>query len=700
MTSVWTIGINIVSRSNAGMVFGQVGAQARAAEQKIGNLQSAIGKGIPQAAKMANLALNGFAIVAAASFAVGIKGAADLQLELAKLSITLGKTPEAMDKKFMPVAVKYGTKYGTSLSETVKEERVLDTIFKTKKQQDTARPAAFMFANIMKIKDGTSLEKSIENLGKVAHMMGAYDAKSFNAITETLAKKGFASSGKIEEMIIQLGYYAETYSRAGVSPEHIMQSAIYGNLTLPGKYGAAYDQLLKNLVHPTETMAAAQVSMGIRSAGKMVQDTVVETHRVDKHGNLQTGYKVKHGKTHAGELIPGIFDAKGHFDPMMFNVLTEKHTRNKTIPQRLEEFYSAFNVRSNRAALMGANPKAIAYNSALGKAIGNEPGLVEQNRRLMNTLNVQTERLAKNFESMSTLLSKPFIVKFTSGMMKLADMLGDFTNHLQTHPNQAKVGSGVLALGTGIFFFKLASKVRLFIHGFTHAFGVSMKVGSHEFEKDVKEFEKSLSKALWNSISSVGKKIVEALSGKWVLPILEQVNKFGPIGSKIASFALGISGSMTAVGSALSGLVGILGKLAGAPLSALFMVLNPSSIKDEHSADGSLGETQKMLEHTRASDAQGRAARMHRQASVPPPAPTRQGHGGRVAVVNHYHTYNIAAAMPNDAKANLHAIVTGREVAKAVAAVISSGGRTGTRAAGNTPQSAKQSAYETMSAYA
>ena len=153
---------------------------------------------------------------------------------------------------------------------------------------------------------------------------------------------------------------------------------------------------------------------------------------------------------------------------------------------------------------------------------------------------------------------------------------------------------------------------------------------------------------------------------------------------------------MGTLGGFLGTLGSILGKLAGAPLTALMMVLNPGTISDQHSKDGGIGETPADLARVRGIDAQRRASylRLHSPtASAPRHQP---GHGQQAMIINHHFH---AGAGTSDATNRLHAIAQGREVAKQVAAVMSQYGRTATRAAGQTIASARMSSFETTSSY-
>ena len=707
MISAWTIGINIIARSNAGGVFSKMGGQANAANAKVDKLKGGI-KGIPAAVNMTKIALDGLAITLAATFAVGIKGAADLQDQLNRLSITLGQTPDAVDKKFMPIAVKYGTTYGTNLVETTKEEIALSKIFKTQKQINAVRPTAYKFANVMATGSDMDREEAMKTFGQVSHMLGAYDAKSSAAIGESLSKKVFASPDKLQEMVKQLAYFGEMWSRAGVKPEKILQATIFGALTLPGKYGPAYDQLYKNILVPTAPMAAGQVALGIRAPGTSSTgpDVVKDYMRNGRHYHRTTHGKTK---THAGKLVDGIFDKEGHFDPMEFFTILEKKSRGMTPEQSNALFYSAFNVRAVRSAITGANPKALAYNIALGKAISHEPGLDEQNRRLMVSLNKQTERLKNNFESMATLLAKPFLKDFTSAMTKLADVLGSITRSLQAHPEQAKAAGGAMIAGGAWGLWRIAAFARIAVHAFTKGMGVSLFTAGH---KEMEHFEKSMTKALGNAIAGIGKNIATVFSSKFILPLLTQVNKLGPIGSNIVGWVLKIGTSIGTLGGFLGTLGSILGKLAGAPLTALMMVLNPNTISDKHSKDGGIGETDADLTRVRGIDAKRRASylRLHQptasapnpqlkhrqQAMVAVPRP-QNGHGQQASIVINHNFH--AGKGTSDATNRLQAIAQGREVAKQVAAVMSQYGRTATRAAGQTIASARMSSFETTSSY-
>jgi len=463
MFSAWTVGIRMIATSNFGLVAAGIARSAAGAEGSVGGLKRQInGIGVGGTFKaaagidavavaagraeartaalnrtmgLANRGIQAFGVASAITLAVGIKGASDLQQKVNQLSISLGQSPEYIDKKYTPKAMQYTAKYGSSVSESMDQIRGLSTIFKTESQMNAVMPTAMAFANAMhRGPDKMDRVDAIKSFGKVSHMMGAYDAESSSRIAESLAKKGYASAGSMHQMINQLGYFSEMWSRAGVKPEKILQAAIFGDLTLPNKYGAAYDQLYKNIIEPTKPMMKAQIQMGIR----------------DKHGSLQDG----------------IFDQKGHFDPMAFFASGEKHTHGLTPQQISETFYKAFNVRSVRAAIQGANPKALAYNTALGKAIAKEPGLAAMNKQLMHDLFVETDRLAKAFASFATMLSRPWMETFISAVSRAADALSGLAKYMHDHPTVAKATGGVLMAGVAAFGVSLALAGANFVHFF------------------------------------------------------------------------------------------------------------------------------------------------------------------------------------------------------------------------------------------
>jgi hypothetical protein len=259
------------------------------------------------------------------------------------------------------------------------------------------------------------------------------------------------------------------------------------------------------------------------------------------------------------------------------------------------------------------------------------------------------------------------------------------------HPIQAEaIGAGLAAWGARAAW-SFLSGTRLAFHAFTKNLGISVL-------KESEQFEKSMSKALINGISTIGVKVTGEIFSKFLLPVMAQVNKLGPLGTRFVSTTLGIVTALEGLGGSLNVFFGALGKLAG-PLGILLGVLTPGYLKDDRGGDGGLGgEGDPLYKKRMAADALRRAhfARLHHHPThrvvSAPPAPQKTSSTG--TVINMAFNYQ-AAAGDDDATARRRALNASRDVASQVSGVLGTAARTLSRAAGSGASSATMSAYET-----
>ena len=675
MLSAWTIGINLIARSNAGRVFGMMGAEAQAANKQVHVLQKGINSTtngiskIPGAAKAARYALDGLAIGAAVTMAIGIKGAANLQDAYAQTGVAMGRTSEWVKENFQDTAMAMSQSTAQSVTQSMSLLRVMATsgINDPAQMKALAMPIA-QFADTQYLgKNHVAFDESAALAVKIAHQFGARTAKELKPILNSLFKISQDMPDSLKTAGTQLKYYAAKYTERGVSAnEVLMLQATLDRLGYGGgKSGTGMYQIYRNLLSPNKKQSIAQDQLKL--SGK--------------------------------DIISG--DGTFHVENLL-NKLNAQYeaARISRDPNAVKSYDQKLNLAftSNAALIAGvlASHTGRAQYKNVGQTMNRVEDLQKAQVQLMGTLNNKTKLLATNFQSLATMLGQPFIVSLTGLVSKTANLIGDLASYFNQHPRQAQVaGGGALALGAyGLW--RIAALARLALHTFSHHLGVSVMEGGHEFQKDAQKFEASMIKALRNGIVNIGQNASTTLWSKFVLPVLTQVNKLGPIGSTITSWVLRIGSSMGTLGGFLGTLGSILGKLAGAPLTALMMVLNPGTISDQHSKDGGIGETPADLARVRGIDAQRRASYL-RQHSPTASAPRHQpGHGQQAMIINHHFH---AGAGTSDATNRLHAIAQGREVAKQVAAVMSQYGRTATRAAGQTIASARMSSFETTSSY-
>ena len=390
MLSAWTIGINIIARSNAGRVFGKMGGEARAASRDVQGLSRSVN--LSQAGiKAVGMALNVAGLAGAATMAIGIKGAANLQDAYAQTGVAMGRTSEWVKENFQSTAMAMSQATAQSVTDSMGLLRVMATsgINDPGQMKALAMPIA-QFADTQYLgKNHTSFDDSTKLAVKIAHQFGARTASELKPILNALFKISQDMPDSLKSAGTQLKYYAAKYTERGVTAnEVLMLQATLDRMSYgEGKSGTGMYQIYRNLLSPNKKQAIGQHQLGID------------------------------GK----DIIGG--DGTFHVEALL-NKLSSNYesARRSSDPNAVKKYDQELNraFTSNAALIAGvlASHAGREQYKNVGQTMNRVHSLQEAQVQLMATLNSQTKVLATNFQSLATMLAQPLIPALITPLTK------------------------------------------------------------------------------------------------------------------------------------------------------------------------------------------------------------------------------------------------------------------------------------------
>ncbi len=394
----------------------------------------------------------GAGIAAAATMGIGLYQAAALQDAQAQVAIATGQSRDAVARQFTPLALQMSNATGIlSLSDAMGVVQTLSTFIKNNR---ALSDPAFLnevarYVDIEALgKHPVAPSESAAEAGRVAHMLGAYTAPEIKPVLDRMYRVGYSTPDKMAKIVTQMAYFAEGYRRAGVSRNEIMNMAILGGVSLGhGKWGNAYDTLLKNLTRPTKTQAGVQEQLGVRDA--------------------------------SGHLTRAVLDASGNIAPVRFFEQVNRATSSMGGTAAMSVLGGAFNQSAKRIVELGSSDKNLKFYHSVVASQGRMESLQAAQADLLFTLNHETTRLVTNFKSLANILAGPLVKPLTSFMEKAGTAVGNTASWFYKHPAATAATSAALT-SFGAWGGYQALKYGLGIgHLFAHAGKISLGL-SHE----------------------------------------------------------------------------------------------------------------------------------------------------------------------------------------------------------------------------
>jgi hypothetical protein len=409
-----------------------------------------------KAGDVAHKALIGIGVTSAIVFAVGIKGASDLQNATLQSAIALGRMGGSLDQTmtkmndFTQVAFNMSKITGQSLSDSMGVVSTMATSGLNASQIKSAATPIAQFGDLLKYgKDKMSYEQSATIGAGLVHDLrlglsgnNARDAADMSYGLARIAQLSFMSPHGEAAVTTQIRRFAPTFE--GILPGNDRQKADtiaktaawvdrMGNLPFAG---SALSQLLTQMVMPrSERVGQSMVDLGVFQPGHMKGRTFVPGKNNfwdDKTGTFDfMGALKEMGKRIADAHKQGL--KTGHVGPAVMAVFGNT--------QNAQRILSALTSKEAQQAWKNVN----AQMSGFGK----DPvaWMAQAQTQVMATLSGQVGILVSNLQTMATLLTAQLIPALTKFTNFLQLKVGKFDQALIDHPDMAKLGGEALLAG-------------------------------------------------------------------------------------------------------------------------------------------------------------------------------------------------------------------------------------------------------------
>lgn len=471
MQSAWTVAIRLISSSNFGLTSANIARQAAGAEKSVKGLNKELA-GVSTAGKIAEKALFGFGIAAAATFALGVKGASDLQNATLQSAIAMGRLGSNLDdtmskmRDFRSIALSMSQMTGQSISDSMTVVARMASAGLSTTQLKTDYRSIAQFTDIMHFgKDKMSYEDAATLGAGLTHDMRLFKSED--------SKYGLGR-------IAQLGYLSPHGTNALTTQIRRMASPLEN--VLPGTVQQRADQITL-LAAWSDRMGTLPFSGSAIS--QMVTQMIAPRSARVKDGLKDLGVYDQHGKNRFWDSKTQTFDLMGALQQTQRSVAAGRLSGND------EAMKALFSGTQNMQRIMQAltSKESLGAYTALKAqmgAMGADPAKWMDNvqTQLMSTLSGQTGLLTSNFRTLATLLAEQLIPHITDVLTIINNFLGGnpknkgdrgALGYLADHPGIAKgAGIGVAAMGA----YGLA-RVAMMGGNFIHAFATMGKHGPH-----------------------------------------------------------------------------------------------------------------------------------------------------------------------------------------------------------------------------
>ncbi|MDB5095361.1 MAG: hypothetical protein JWO85_3462 [Candidatus Eremiobacteraeota bacterium] len=410
----------------------------------------------PKAASVANKALIGIGVTSAIVFAVGIKGASDLQNATLQSGIALGRMGGSLDQTmtkmndFTQVAFNMSKITGQSLSDSMGVVMSGATSGLNAAQIKSASTPVAQFGDLLKYgKDKMGYEQSAAlGFGLVHDMrlgLSGNDKKNADDTAYGLARiaqLSFMSPHGEAAVTTQIRRFAPVFE--GILPgtekqkaDTIVKTAAWVDRlgTLPFA-GSALSQLLTQMVDPrSDRVRKSMTDLGVFAPGHM------------------NGKKFVLGKNNFWDDRTGTFDYMGALQGMGKKV-ADAHAQGLKTGHVGDAVMAVFGNTQNAQRMISSLTSKEAQQAwknvnAQMSGFGADPvaWMAQAQTQVMDTLSGQVGILISNLTTMSTLLTNKLVPPLTTIANYLQSTVGRFDQALIDHPHMAQMGGIALLVG-------------------------------------------------------------------------------------------------------------------------------------------------------------------------------------------------------------------------------------------------------------
>lgn len=447
MMSAWTVGINLVSRSNFGMVAAGIGRQAQTAEGHVSRLGTTMNRSL----SVARVGFNVLGVSAAAAMYAGIRGAANLQMSLIGIKNATGANAKQMDM-LREKAFQISNVTAQSVSNSADIMRVMARasagVFTPEQLAQVALPAA-KFADVQFLSRGVSFETGATWAIQLAHLFRQYDPKGVDSLFDKMTRLSEMMPHDLGTALRQMTYYMPAFKALHVSDDSSIASmALLDRFGFGrGKGGTNIADLVLQALGPLQMTKHMQVAK---------KDLLVQMGVVDASGKSKFFNK----KSDSFDLIGFLRQLSIYGNDK--NPHTGAPTRSAA--ELVKEFVSVFGKQGSRVGLMAADPKFLTQLTNITHFLGRKDlGLNQQQANYMNTLNGQFQRARTNLQSLLTDTMWGSLVPLTHDFRALADSLSSMQGWVHAHRDETgRIIKGMVAIALAAFVSLGVSAFRMF----------------------------------------------------------------------------------------------------------------------------------------------------------------------------------------------------------------------------------------------
>lgn len=432
MIAAWTVAINLITRSNFGLVASRIGTDASLLNSRLNAVNQSLVK-TGTLAKAGVVAFQGLGVAAAAATAIGFKGAIDMQNAMNGIKVATGASADEMDR-LSKISMKMSRVTGqswagatTSLASLIQggipyKQILADPSF-------AVESAKFM--DVMKYRSVEPVDyaESAKMITKIAHQLNTYSSTAIAPVLTALAASSFQQADSIVNAATQLKYYAPIGTGVRVpDSEMLVMAALLGRFGLnTGRGGSGVRAFIDRQFNPRSKPAhAAMEDLGLYGPNGPTM--------LGANGQFQ------------------LLGAMSHLQNL-FNSWVQKFGLREAERRFTEDTGRAFTSTGSGIAQLAMRPGFQAQASMVEKGMRDfmaRGGVGGAQQIIMGGVTGQFQIAVTNFQTAMTQLMQQYLPPLTQALNYLANKMAVFSDFLGGHPTARKVIGGAMLGMAGV----------------------------------------------------------------------------------------------------------------------------------------------------------------------------------------------------------------------------------------------------------
>lgn len=442
-----------------------------------------------KAASLANKALVGIGVTSAIVFAVGVKGASDLQNATLQSAIAMGRMGNTLDatmdkmRDFGQVAFNMSKITGQSLADSMGVVSAMSSSGLNARQIKSSSIPIAQYGDIMRY--GVAANKSLSYADSA--QLGAGLVHDLRLGLSGNDQKDAADTAYGLARVAQLSYLSPHGPNAVGTQIRRMAPTL--ETFLPGTTRTKATQITE--------LAAWVDRMGMLPfAGSAISQMATQmiSPRSQRVGDslFDLGIQTQHGHSKGMTYIPAPLTASPFFDKksQTFDIMGALNQVSSAVAKGkksgdLTAFSALFGGTQNMQRILTglSTPEAMQAKKNIDsqvKAMGDDPvaWMAATQTQVMSTLSGQVGVLGSNLQTLATLLTNKLIPPLTTIANYLQNSVGKLDQALIDHPAMAQLGGQALVGGAIAGIFALAKAGKSLVHIFA-TLGKSPHLSAH-----------------------------------------------------------------------------------------------------------------------------------------------------------------------------------------------------------------------------